>query len=115
MTGSEVRVLDDPDRVAERVQQGGYPDPFADVLHIGVDHRPTPDQIAYRPFDVRYTPVSDHRPRGRAGCFTRLQPQLVPGNVEPDVERLVEVRLDPERTRVPGRAVGTSGTRWMTV
>jgi hypothetical protein len=49
-----------------------------------------------------HAPVGDHAGAGAGGvAFVRLQPELEAADVEPDVERLVEVRLFPQHLAVP--------------
>src|SRR5918997_1473229 len=98
----EVRVLDNAEHVAVRVEDGRHPDVVADVLNAAVLCRPEFEEPTDRRVRTITAPVSDHAGAGSRDIgLVRLQPELESSNVKTDVERLVEVRPDTEHQAVP--------------
>lgn len=61
--------------------------------------------------DVRDTPVRDTAALPRLGRVRiRIEAELVPSDVEPDIERLVEVGLDANACVYQALAAARSGT-----
>src|SRR5436305_12512173 len=101
-----MRVFDDPEHITERIFDGRYFDPSTDVLHWFMNGRAKLDDSLESSRCICDTPISD-RTVGfvRLVAATRLQTQLISGNIESNVKRLVEIRLYAEHFAVPGFAL----------
>ena len=97
-----MRILNDSENIAKRIEDGGDPNPLAHFLHGGALFRPERNQSMECRLCIRDAPVGDGAAisAGSAGGI-RIEPQLVSANVKPDVKGLIEVRLDPQRFRIP--------------
>src|SRR5215469_14798340 len=97
--GAEVRILDDAEAVAKRIDDCGHADALADVRD-GIERRRSElQEPGVRRLDV-VDPPQRLRPVGpRSGI--RHEPQLEATHRETDIERLIEVRGDAEQLRVP--------------
>ena len=97
----EVRVLDNPDHVAERVLQRRDLDVAAD-LRDGIGRRGAlGHQGGVRRFDVGHAPIGDGVVAKLHTRHVRVQPQLESPHVESHVKGLVEVRRDAKGRRIP--------------
>jgi hypothetical protein len=98
----EVRVLDDVEHIAVRVEDGRHPDAVAAGLNAVVlccseFKEPTKGHVR-----IVHTPVRHHAGAGAWGtALVRLQPELEFADVETDIKRLVEIRPDAEHHAVP--------------
>src|SRR4051794_31601224 len=98
----EMRILDQADGVAERIRNGRDLDSAADVLNGRHMCRAARDEMLNRTLNLRDAPVCDAAaPRVAVDRLIRIEPEFVPGDIEANVERFVEVRLLLERRRVP--------------
>ena len=100
----EVGVLDDAEQVAERVAHGRDLDAAADVFHRFMDLCPQARQAGKLRRRVRDASVRLHA--GGARLAVGDQPQLEAADREPDVKRLVEIRVAPEYLTIPLLALG---------
>lgn len=91
------------DEAAGRVQDGGHADVAADVPDCLAGCPTGGMQPGQRDLGVGDTPVRE-RTKGRVGVG--VQGELVAGDLEADVERLVELRVDAEQAGEPGPAFG---------
>jgi len=79
-----VRVLDDAEHVAVRVEHGRHPDAVADVLNPAMLGRSEFEEPPERRVRIVHAPVSYHAGASGWGAgFVRLQPELEPADVEP--------------------------------
>src|SRR5690606_18962691 len=98
----KVSVLDDPKHIPERIMQRSDQDPFTDVLQFLVSRRAQVNEPLPFGAGIVDTPV-------RNSCFGALQSrtlerddaQLEATDVEPDVERLIEIWLHAGDPDVP--------------
>src|SRR6267378_3309036 len=98
----EMRVLDEPHQISKRIGDRRDPNSLADILNGRLEGRALANKVLDRFFDVWDTPVCDRAPRTRPDSFgIRIETELVATDVEANVERLIEVRLDPEGRAVP--------------
>ena len=93
-----MRVVDQPEDGAVRRPDGRGHDPVADLARGHVDGRPGRDGLGDRLVHVVDTPVDERSVRG---VGVRQQAELVPGDLESHVERLVEVGLDAQHLPPP--------------
>src|SRR5712692_11231055 len=101
----KMRIFDNAEHVPEGILDASHSDPFANILHCFMHGRAELDdslECGVRVFD---SPVSN----GAVGSVrdvsvSRLQAKLVAGDIEPDIERLVEVWFCAEHFAVPGLA-----------
>src|SRR5215203_815261 len=98
-----MRVLDDPQDIAERIEHRRDPDAAAHVLNALVLPRSQAEEPGEGCIRVGHSPVGLDAPgpwlRALAG---RVQSQLEAADAEADVERLVEVGCGLEHGAVPG-------------
>ncbi|MCK7508591.1 MAG: hypothetical protein MZV70_34050 [Desulfobacterales bacterium] len=89
----ELRILDEPEPVAEGILHGANPDAAADILHGLQRYRPAGEQSLQRCIGIGDAPQR-LRPVGTR-CPIGHQPQFESPHFEADVKRLVEVRRVP--------------------
>ena len=94
-----MRILDDAEHIAERVAHGRGFDAITDVLHFGMLGGATGEELRICLVGVVDAPV---RNRSERNVAVGEQAEFVAADVEAHVERLIEVRLLAEHTRVPG-------------
>src|ERR1700704_6355508 len=98
----EVRVLDESHQISKRIGDGRHPNSLADILDRRLERRAGANKVLDRFLDVGDTPVRHRASRSRPDSLgIRIQPELEATDVESNVERLIEVRLDPEGRAVP--------------
>src|SRR5687767_684658 len=99
---TEVRVFDQADDVPERVGDRPDLDPVPDVVRRLLERGSDSYELRDRLIDGVDAPVRDGAagPR-RCPLGTGVQPELIPADVEADVEGLVEVRRLLKHRRVP--------------
>src|SRR5688572_10683230 len=102
LLGVEMRVFDDAEHIAPGIEHVGGANIITDVRDIGARLSSELEQPGMRAVDVRNTPINTHR----AGRGIGQEPQLVPADIEADVERLVEIRCQPQDLGVPALALG---------
>ena len=95
-------IFDDAKNVPERVEDGGDPNPAADILHRTVSDRAKRNQPFKRRLRVRDAPIAYCT--AWSGGFVggiRVQSQFVTAHVESNIKWLVKIGLDPENRRIP--------------
>src|SRR4051812_43914995 len=94
-----MRVFDDTDHVAPRIEHVGHANTFSYILNVRSRTCAEFEQARERWLDVLDAPVGSLR---RAfGLTVRRQTELEAADVEADVERLVEIRREPQDLHVP--------------
>ena len=92
-----MRILDDAENVAERVEHGGNFNTVANILNTRTLRRPQSKQPRQRGLSIGDTPLNGDSARtARSGGGVRVEAQLVATNAEANVERLVKVGRDAE-------------------
>src|SRR5579864_6589294 len=102
---AEVRVVDQPEPVAERIEQGHHLDAVAHVLDVGRLLGPRRQEVPARRLDVLDAPVDVHAAIVALRAGVRQQAELEAADREPDVERLIEIWLDAQRLCIPVAAL----------
>src|SRR5882762_6249308 len=98
----EVWVFDEPDQISKRIGDRRNPYPLADILNGRLEGRSRANKVLDRFLDIRDTPKRHRASRARPDSLAiRIQTELEATNVEPNVERLIEVWLDAEGRAVP--------------
>src|SRR5260370_4009638 len=108
--GGKMRVFDDAEDVAERVFDRRHFDAAADFLQRVALRRPELEEPLVCGRGIAYAPVGAYP--ARAGGVARhvwVEAQLEAADVEPDVERLVEIRLNAQGLTVPRLRLGEVG------
>ena len=98
-----MRILDDPEEIAERIEHGGDLMPPPTSWTPRCSRAAELQETGIRGLGVRHSPVG-RRSAGAGGAVRRIriQTQLVAADVEADVEGLIEIGRDPEHRAVPG-------------
>src|SRR5215510_13759575 len=97
-----MRILNDADHVSEWVCHTGNANAFANILHWAMRRRAQLKKAVARGLAIGHFPITCYATRadGDAGHI-RIKTKLVAANVEANIERLIEIRLDPEHRAVP--------------
>src|SRR5512133_2800022 len=98
-----MRILDQPDRIAKWIGHRCHLDSITHIVHRRDDGGACADEVLHGSFDIVNPPVRDgSSPSELERCGIRIEPKLIAGNAEADVERLIEIRLLLEGSRIPG-------------
>src|SRR6266478_8811416 len=98
----EVRVLDETHQISKRIGDGRDSNAFPNIPNGGLESRSRANELVDRLLDVGDAPIRHRASRARFDALgVGIQTKLEATNVEANVERLVEVWLDPERGAVP--------------
>jgi hypothetical protein len=103
-----MRILDQSDDIAKWIRNGSHLDVAADVFHRRHDDGTLRQEVGHCRVDRRHTPVRGCATRPGLAFRDEVQAQLVGGDVEADIERLVEVRLLLKYLRIG--SVGSVGS-----
>src|SRR6185436_5550137 len=98
----EMRVFDDAEHIAPGIEHVRDADALAHVRDLGMRLGAELEQSCVRAGDVLDAPVDARRAGGGIGH----QAELVAADIEADVERLVEIRGEVQRFRIPTLALG---------
>ena len=95
-------ILNDAQNVAEGIKHRRDLDALPDVLNVTVPGRAQFQQPIERGLCIHDSPIHFHAAHavGRARNIG-IQTQFEATNIEADIKRLIEVRLDAENSRIP--------------
>ena len=89
-------IFNDSENIPERVENGGYANSFANILNVRALGGAEREQTFQRGIGIGDAPVNNHAARTCGRGWIGIETELVTANIEPNVKRLVEVRLNSE-------------------
>ena len=94
-------ILDDAQNVAEGIEHRRDFNILADILNVAVPGRAEFQQSIQGSLRIRDSPVHLHASGTGRTCSVRVQAEFEATDIEADIERLIEVRLNAEHGSVP--------------
>ena len=89
-------IFNNAEYVAERIENGGDADSFTDILNVCALGCAERQETFQRRLSIGYSPINDDTARASGRGWIGIETELVAADVEADIKRLVEVRLDAE-------------------
>jgi len=91
-----VRIFDQSEYVAERIENGGDADSFANILNVCALSCAEREQAFQRRSGIGDSPINDDTTRACGRGWIGVETELEAADVETDIKRLIEVGLDAE-------------------
>ena len=92
----EVRIFNQSKDVAERIENGGHANSFANILNVRALGGTERKQTFQRCIGIGDAPVNNYSARTCGRGWIGIETELVTVNVKANVKRLVEVWFDSE-------------------